>query len=587
MNTSYQINEDKINEIRRSVDIVDVISEYISLVSKGKNFFGVCPFHADHSPSMSVSSEKQIYRCFSCGASGNVYKFLMDYENITFLESLKIVANKGGIELNVSSYSINKSNKNSKLFEIYDISQKFYQNNINSKEGILAKSYLNERGINTEIIKEFGIGLSIKDTTFLTNLLLKKEFDEKDIIKTGLINRGDKGLHDVYYNRIMFPLYDTSGNIIGYSGRIYNQTDSAKYINTKETEIFKKGELLYNYHKAKEYARVKNQIIIMEGFMDVIRAYTVGIKNVVASMGTAITKEQILLLKKLSKDVILCFDGDEAGAKATFTCADELIKVGINPKIIKLEENLDPDEYILKYGKDKFLLKLENTINIMDFKLSYLKNKKNLTNSVEQANYIHEVINEISKIEDEILREITIKKLSDETKISILILKSKLDDQLNKKEINIEIKEQPIFKMDKYGKAEVNLVYYMLNNNDVVNMFNKQFPYLPTFKYRTLAKEISVFYKKNKFINTADILTLLRNDEEEYNTVIEISNMNLKDEYSLEQIQDYIDALNEYSKKNEIIRLKQLMSLEIDPIKKAEIQLKIVELKKTESKIEE
>ena len=306
------ISNEIINEIRNKTDIVDVVSRYVNLTKKGKNYIGVCPFHDDHSPSMSVSREKQIYTCFSCGASGNVINFVMDYENIGFKEALKKIADYAGIPIDIGN--VKKSvNKNQKLYDIFEISQKIYQNNLNTEVGLKAKNYLKDRQINNTIIKEFGIGLSLKENKLLTNILQKKGYNEKEMVDSGLIGNGTNGLHDIYYNRIMFPLYDLNGQVVGYSGRIYDSNDTAKYVNTKETAIFKKGELLYNYHKAKEEARKIGKIIVMEGFMDVIALYKAGIKNTVAIMGTALTSQHLKMLKRLSNDIVLCLDGDQAG----------------------------------------------------------------------------------------------------------------------------------------------------------------------------------------------------------------------------------------------------------------------------------
>ena len=370
------MDNDVINKIRESVDIVDVVSKYVSLVPKGKNYFGVCPFHSDHSPSMSVSKEKQIYRCFSCGASGNVFTFIQDFEHVSFNEALKILGDMAGIPVNGVSVKTRHKEENQSLYDIYDISSKFYINNLNTGFGVDAKEYLHNRGITDDLIKEFDIGLSLNDREFLTKLLVKKNFKYEDMIDSGLIIKNDYGYSDIYVNRIMFPLYDINGRIVGYSGRIYNKQDSSKYINTRETKIFKKGELLYNYHRAKDACRISNTVIITEGFMDVIRLHSVGIFNVVAAMGTAITKEHILLIRRLARNVILMFDGDGAGAKATEACINLLLEYNITPSVVRLPENLDPDEFILKYGKDSMISKLENPINIMDFKLSYLKNNK-------------------------------------------------------------------------------------------------------------------------------------------------------------------------------------------------------------------
>lgn len=571
------IDQDTINEIRRSVNIVEIISEYIPLSKKGKNYFGVCPFHSDHSPSMSVSEERQIYKCFSCGAGGNVFRFLMDYENISFIDSLKMIADKTAIPLKISKFKPKTNQTNEKLYQIFEVSQMFYQNNINTKEGSEAKKYLKERNIGQEIINEFKIGLSLSNNTLLSKLLEKKGYQESEILNTGLCNKNDLKITDVYYKRIMFPLWDLSGRIVGYSGRIYNSEDNSKYINTKETKIFKKGELLYNYHRAKEEARIKNQIIIVEGFMDVIRCYSIGIKNVVATMGTAITKSQALLMKRLGKDIILCFDGDEAGEKATVSAIEELNKIDVIPKIVRLEEKLDPDEYIQKYKKEQFKLKLENPINVLDFKLSYLKKGKNLKDNIETSNYINQMLLEIGKIDDDILRELTLNKLSLEYKIDIDILRSKIKPIEKTKSIKTKPKK---IKQNKYEIAEQNLIYYMLENPEVIEIYQKHSIYIPNEAYRKLAREIYYFYHKNGFIHLADIMTNLMDNQILKEALNELLNLDLKETYTKEEIMDYINTIQELNYKNEEKYLKEEIKKEIDPIKKAKLAEKIVEIKK-------
>ena len=577
---NYLISEDEIKEIRKSVDIVDVISDYIPLTPKGKNFFGVCPFHADHSPSMSVSREKQIFTCFSCGASGNVFKFVMDYENINFYEAVKKLAQKAGITINLKE--IKKQNdKYDILYEIYEISKKIYQNNLNSKEGIEAKEYLKKRNITPEIIKEFEIGLSLKNNKILTNMFLKKEYNKKDLLLSGLINQNESGLYDIYYNRIMFPLYDLSGKIVGYSGRIYDREDSSKYVNTKETPIFKKGEILYNYHKAKEEARIKGSIIVMEGFMDVIAAYKVGIKNVVATMGTAVTSTQANLIKRMAKEVILCFDGDRAGAKATQACSDELLKIGVTPKVVRLENNMDPDEFVTKYGIE-FVNRINNPISIIDFKLKYLKKDIDITDSVEYSKYINSSLEEIGKIDDTILKELTLKKLSEESKIDIQILKEKLNDYESKVEVPI-LEEKVNKKTTKCEKAEQCLVYYMLNNKEVVTIFNNHKVFLPTEKYRKLAREISLIAKTSE-VNVADLMTSLES-KETLETLNGLLKLDLKDEYTQDEILDYINTITINNLEIEKKHLKELLKTVIEKDKKNEIALKIVEITKQEQEI--
>lgn len=579
-----KIEYEKINEIKNSVDIVDIISSYIPLVGKGKNLFGVCPFHDDTNPSMSVSREKQIYTCFSCGATGTVFTFLQDYEHISFIEALKICADKAGIDLNIKNYK--EKTKDNELYEMYEVASKLYQNNINTNDGIEAKEYLNERKITDDIIKEFKIGLALKDNK-LTKLLKKKKYDENKLIKSGLIIKNGLEEYDSFYDRIMIPIEDASGKIVGFSGRIYKKyydNKPSKYKNTTETEIFKKGEILYNYKLAKEEARLKGNVIIMEGFMDLFRAYSIGIKNVVVSMGTAVTKEQATLLKRMAKDIILCFDGDSAGEKATYRCSNELIKLGITPKIVRLEENLDPDEYILKYGKEKFIDKINNPINIMDFKMNYLRKNKDLNSTLDMSEYINSIIKELNEIDDDILREITLKKISNESNLDIELLRSKLN-KIEKKIVIPKRIEMP--KTNMYIKAEQYLLYYMLNNIEVIKIYQNNIGYMPTDKYRKLAFEINYFYKNNNYINVSDLMVSLKDEEEIINTIKEINLLNLKDEYTKEEILDYIKTIKDYNIKVESKRLKDLMKMELDPIKKAEYAEKILEIKKINCEVGE
>lgn len=567
-----KLSHEKINEIKNSVNIVDIISSYISLKPEGKNFFGVCPFHDDTNPSMSVSPEKQIYKCFSCGASGTVFNFLMDYDNISFAEAVKRIADIGGIK--IEGYYVPKVENHGSLYDIYSLSLKYYTNNINTAGGREAKKYLKNRGIDENIIKEFQIGLALKNKNTLSNILTSK-FKIDDVMKSGLTGNSDYGYYDLFYDRIMFPLYNLNGQVVAYSGRIYNKEDNAKYFNTRETEIFKKGELLYNYHRAKTIARQKNQIIVMEGFMDVIRAHSVGIKNVIASMGTAVTKQQANLIKKMAKEVILCFDGDEAGAKATEACIKELTNIGVIPKIIRLENNMDPDEFILKNGVDAFQRRIDNPINIMDFKLEYLKHNKNLNNPEDEAKYISEVIDEINKIDDDILKEVTIKKIVDETNINEeLIRKHTL-----KKTKKITAKKKEI-KYSKYEKAEKNLIYFMLKSPEVIKMYDKKVTFMPDKEYRLLAREISEFYKEYGEINEGNFMDYIEGDTEFKETLRKVNQNMMAEQYSTDEINDYINVIKEFNIKAAIKRMQDKIKKLSDPIEKAKIAQKIIDLKK-------
>ena len=563
-----------IDEIRKSINIVDVISSYLPLTKKGKNYFGVCPFHDDHSPSMSVSEEKQIFTCFSCGATGNVFKFLTDYDNISFLEAVKKCADISGISFSYGTEK--KNNKNQDLFDMYLFASKLYQNNLYSSLGKEAREYLNKRKLDDEIIKEFQIGLALNEPSMLTDAL-KKKYDDDKLLKSGLISEGEYNLYDTYRARIMFPLYDLSGNIVGYNGRIYNNNNKSdsKYINSKETAIFKKGELLFNYHRAKEQARVYKFVIIVEGQIDAIRCHQAGYKNVVASLGTAITKEHAMLLRKLSNNIVLCFDGDKAGEKATNSAIEELAKLGIEPKIVRLPDNLDPDEYILKNGKDSFSELINNPLNIMEYKERLLKRDIDLNNTKDLADYTNSMIKELSKIEDEVLKEISINKLALETKLDVKFIKSKLEKP---KEIKV-LKQNNKVKYSKYEKSEQALIFYMLKSDKVIKIYEKKITHMPTDRYRLLALKIDCFYKEKGYIDVADFMTYIHDDELSSKALSEIISLNLKDEVDEEAILDYLNNIKRYNDKNLSNRYKKELKEETSLEKKIELAKKALAYK--------
>ena len=568
------LNNELINEIRKSVNIVDVISSYMPLTKKGKNYFGVCPFHDDHSPSMSVAEDKQIYKCFSCGESGNVFTFLEKYENIGFLEAVKKCADLSGIEFNYGKST--QKNYNQDLYDIYKFASKLYQNNLHSKEGKEAREYLKNRKLDDNIIKEFEIGLSLNQASILTDAL-KKKYDEKTLIKSGLVSEGDYNLYDIYRNRIMFPLYDLSGNIVGYNGRIYNSNNKndSKYINSKETPIFKKGELLFNYHRAKKEAREYKFVIVVEGQIDAIRCYQAGYKNVVASLGTAITKEHAMLLRKLSNNIVLCFDGDSAGEKATNAAIEQLSTLALEPKIVRLEESLDPDEYILKYGKERFKDKIENALNIMQYKEIIIKKDMDLSRTEDLALYTNKMIKEINNINDDVLREISINKLASETNLEVKFIKSKLD---KKKEIKIPIKKN-IIKYSKYEKSEQALIYYMLKSIDVIKIYEKKITFMPTDRYRKLALKIDCFYKEFGYIDVADFMTYINGDDISINALSEILNLDFNDSYDEEAILDYLNNIKSYNDRSLSNKYKKELKEEVSLEKKIELAKKAIEYK--------
>lgn len=570
------VSEELINEIRRSVNIVDVVSDYIPVEQKGRNYFALCPFHDDHNPSMSISPDKQIYTCFVCGAHGNVFNFVMDYEHVSFIDAVKMIGRRVGVNIDLpTQYKKPKEKGLEDLYNIYDIANKFYQNNLSTKEGSDAREYLSNRDFKEDVIKEFGIGLSLNNK--LSSMLLKK-YDKDILIRSGICNESGGNIFDAFTERIMFPLWDIDGNVVGFSGRIYKTKDSSKYVNSKESDIFKKGKLIYNYHRAKEEVRKKKFVLVVEGFMDVIALYKVGIKNVVAMMGTAVTNEQANLLKRLSTNIFLCFDGDSAGNMATMSCANELTKVGITPKVIRLPENLDPDEYIKKYGSDNFNDYLDNPKSLIDYKMDYYKNNTNFNDSIEVSKYIKDVVSEIDEITDPVVREIIIKKLSDETDVSVATIKG----MVKGKDVIKTTPKKSTIKYDKYKKAEMRLIYYMLRHKEVINIYERNKCFFPTDECRALVSELVYYYKKHGIIYVADFLSYISDKKELLDAFNKIDTMELSENYTTDEIMDYINLLNEYGVNEEFKRKSLEFKKEIDEKKKIEIAKEMIELRVSE-----
>ena len=566
------ISNEIINEIRNKTDIVDVVSKYVNLTKRGKNYIGVCPFHDDHSPSMSVSPEKQIFTCFSCGATGNVFTFVSDFEKISFIDAVRLLGDKLGIT--IGDNIVSKKEKDD-YFDIYNLSSKFYQNSLFTNLGKNAIEYLENRKIDKETIKKFGIGLSIQKVS-LTDYLKNKKYSVEKLIDIGLTN--DNG-NDIFINRIMFPIYDLSGNVVAFSGRIYNTKDNSKYINTKETDKFKKGRILYNYHIAREYLKKNDSVILMEGQMDVIRSSTIGINNAIATMGTALTKDHKSILKNMTDNIILCFDGDAAGEKATNAAIELLEDTGINIRVVRLPNNMDPDEYILKEGAASFKEQIKNAISLVDYKMEVLKKNKNLTDIKDISSYLNSAIKELININDDIAVELNLKKLSSNYNVDYDTLKKKYDSlKSKKKEVAAEVKTKKVY--DKYGKAETSLIYYMLRSDMVINMVENRVGYFPDKNIRELSNEIIYYFHKYGIINVADFISFIADREEILNTLKEILAMDKEEDFKLEEIEDYIFVINEYHKEKKISDLNMKLKEEKDPLKKAKISQEIMNLRK-------
>lgn len=570
-------NRQTIDLIRSKVDIVDIIGERIALTKHGKNYFCVCPFHDDNNPSMSISREKQIYTCFSCHKTGNVFGFLMDYEHMDFSDVLNYLGKRVGIEVKTNKLEgINTSFKED--YDIYNLASMYYHNNLFSKEGNLARNYLQKRSISEQEIKEFQIGLALKNNS-LTELLVLKKYKLEKLNKLGLTNI-DK---DLYVDRIMFPLWDINGKVVAFSGRIYKDTDLniSKYINTKETEIFKKGQILYHYHIAKEECRKSKYLLIMEGFMDIIRASSVGVKNTIALMGTALTKEHINLIKRLSSNIIICLDGDVAGEKATMSVGEELLKNDIEAKVIRLPKEDDPDTFILNNGKDKFLRLVDSAMFFSEYKLNTLKANVNFNSSLEKSEYINNALEQVSKLNDPIRIEIILKTLAKNFDISYNTLEKRFRDISRKipdTKKEIVVKSENVHK-NKYTKAFEQIVYYLLVDNTMIEILENEKLVFAKSSWRSLINEICCYYDKYQQVTIADFYTYIQSKEQLLKQLNSILASNYDEAPTKEKINLYFDVMRENNLNLEVKRLKEKIKEELDPLEQAKYNEEIRKLR--------
>ncbi len=433
---AYLFPEDLIEEIRVNNDIVDVISEYVKLDKKGKNYFGRCPFHNEKTASFSVEPVKQIFNCFGCGKGGNVIHFIMGIENLDFPEALKLLADRAKISLPENNTDIKDDvlvKLKKELLEINVEAARFFHNNLVSGRDKAPLTYLQNRRIEKQTIIKFGLGFAPDSYDGLYKLLVSKGYSEKAIFSSGLVifKEETKKIYDRFRGRIMFPIFDIRGNVIAFGGRVMDSSQP-KYMNSPETEIYHKGKHLYALNFAK--SACAKQIILAEGYMDVISLHQSGIINAVAPLGTALTESQGKLLKKYTEEIVLSFDSDNAGQTAALRSLDLLNEIGCNVKVLTIPAGKDPDEYIKTRGVDEFRRLVSNSKNLVDFKLDILDNKIDVTTNDGKVKFIDEAMVILDKIDNNVERELYVKKLSRELGVSEQSIYSELAKKQRRKD---------------------------------------------------------------------------------------------------------------------------------------------------------
>ncbi len=567
------IKEEEINNIRNQANIVDIISSYMPLTKSGNDYVGVCPFHDDHSPSMHVSTKLNIFKCFVCNAGGNVFTFVQKFENVSYPEAIKIVANKSGINFNYQTSAY--EGKNHLAFEVMALSLKYYQNNLASQSGLEAKKYLMNRGITQELMNEYQFGLSLNQDSLL-NFFTKRKTDLKTANEVGLLSNDGINYHDMFIDRIMIPIFDMQGRLAGYTARCYKQDEKPKYINSKETIIYKKSNILFNYYFAKDSARLEKELIIVEGNMDAISLMAQGIKNVCALMGVVISQNQIDAIKKLNCKVILMLDSDNAGELATIKVGEEMQKNNLNIAVVRLSGAKDPDEYIRKYGVDKLRDNIKYAKSFVDYQIEQLKANYDLSSIADLTEYIKQVLKSLQNASD-LEKEINIAKISKEYNVDPEIIKK----NLNIKKEPVKIIEQPVKKkMSRYDLAVNELLYAMLTNKDYYLIYQNKLGFLRNKIERDTVALIGSYIKKNNDIDIAGFIDYTINYEDVANYLQKILGEKHVENLEENDFYDIVETVSKCIDEEDIKELKIQIKNEQDVAKKLELIERLTEIKK-------
>ncbi len=591
-----RISEDKVNLIREKNDIVDVVSEYVQLKKQGRNYFGLCPFHGESTPSFSVAADKQIFHCFGCGAGGNVFTFLMDIEGISFVEAAKKLADKATIILEVDGFQpVNKQHsQEEKMVEAHDLLRKLYHHVLlNTDLGQEPLNYLLSRGFANDSIKKFQIGYAFNSWDYVKNFLDKRGFSPELMEQAGLLVKSESGFGDRFRHRIMFPIFDQQGRTIAFSGRALGD-GNPKYLNSPETPIFNKSKILYNFHNARPIIRRQNTAILFEGFADVIAADEASVENSVATMGTSLTVEHLQILKRTSKKVIICYDTDNAGIQAASRTSDMLQQAGFQVLICVMPEGYDPDDYIKKFGAEKFQKEIVAAArSFISFKMFVHRRGKNFANEGEKMVYIESILEEIAKVQNIVEREFYLKLIADEFGLSLNTLlkqEEKIFSQNKKTDQHLQQNRIPDYfvKARKlkpaYQIAEENLISFMLKDKALTERIQQEGQLFNIEVHQQIANLLIRFFNEGHSNEVSLFINYL--DDASLRTIVtEIEMKSLQTEPSEQEINDYIAQIKDIYQMNQLIKQKEFDLGEAERLQDlqmaAQIGLEIVRIKKS------
>ena len=575
-----RIPQETIDRINDNADIVDVVSKHVDLTKRGRNFFGLCPFHNEKTPSFSVAPDKGIYHCFGCGQGGNAVNFIMEYEKITFVEALQQLGKELSIEVEFSGDEKSKDFF-SELYSLHDFATELYHKTLFLDQAKKAKEYLLSRGFDEKSLKLFKVGYAPKDSSFLLNKI-KSENLSKDVIeKSGLFGSSNSRFYDRFRSRIMFPISNSSGKVIAFGGRAFGTDDPAKYMNSPETPLYRKSEVFYGLNITRDYIRRENNAILVEGYTDLIQLFQSNIKNVIAVSGTAFTDRHVNHIRRLTSKVFLCYDGDSAGINASLKAGYSLLKGGVEPRIIVIPDQHDPDELIKKIGSEKFKTNsIDKAIGLINF---HLKTSNFFDVSpTKKSNIIKDILSMIIEIADPIIKQNIIKDLSQAAEVEenqIIYMFS----QLRTKKIPNKSNEKQKFDFKLFstvnGKAELGLIQVLAGNDFEAKSLIKNKLDITQIENPTIRKLIEVLMS-SKQVNPAEIISHFEeSDEREI-----ISKVLIKEDQTTELIElakDCLSTLSKISVRKKIDQLRsKIREMELTGENTSEMMKKIIKLQK-------
>ena len=570
-------NDEILDEIRSRNDIVSTISQYMTLKRKGRNYFGLCPFHNEKSPSFSVSPDKQIFHCFGCGVGGDVINFVKKIENIGFLDSVRLLAEKSGIQLpnDISKAEEENIKLKNRVYKINELAAKFYHENLYKPTSKIAQDYIKKRKLNNATLKSFLMGYASNSSNELLRYLKEQGFTEEELLASCLIGKSDRGYYDKFRNRLMIPIRDERGRFIAFGGRVLDDS-KPKYINSPENIVYSKGRNLFGLNVAREgvHGPLK-RLLIVEGYMDAISLYQRGITNVVASLGTALTDSQGRLLRRNTEQVILGYDADGAGQQAIIRGMEILKSMDIDIRILQISGAKDPDEYVLKFGPEKMVKAMDEAISAIEFKIKVLRANLDLNNVNDKVKFLTEIAKILSNVDNNIEREVYIDRISKVYEISKNAIVSEVDKLLYRSLVgvtkfeksNIVLKDTQDSKIDVATRKREGMVVYLLVDYTKLSFDRiKSVVDLDLIKSEKNKKIIGILYERIDLNNLPENIISLFEDEDDINYVSGI----LSYDFEISDVNKAIEDIEKVYYKEKLISLRNELILKLENSNDAE-----------------